>query len=209
MRMLYRAVRATLSFVLWCMCRHRVSGCELLPAGGALLAANHASYLDPPIVTISSPREVHFLARKSLFRWPVFGLFISALNSHPISGSGRDAASFKTVMALIDAGQYVLLFPEGYRSSDGALQPIKSGVSLLALRCRCPIVPVYIHGSYEAWPRHRRFPRWGVSTACIFGAPIDPSPYAAMEKKAGQEALSLAVGDAIAALQKEFLMKEK
>lgn len=207
MRMLYRAVRATLSFVIRCLYRHRVFGVHHLPPGGALLAANHASYLDPPIVTISSPREVHFLARKSLFRWKFFSLFITALNSHPISGSGRDAASFKTVMALIEAGQYVLLFPEGYRSADGALQPIKSGVSLLALRCSCPIVPVYIHGTYEAWPRHRLFPRWGVSMACIFGKPIDPAPYAAMEKKAGQEALALAVGNAIASLQKEFLTK--
>lgn len=208
MHLVYRFTR----FVVWCVLRllyrHQTVGIDHLPHAGALLAANHSSYLDPPLVAISSPLQVHFLARRSLFRWGPFSWLIRLLNAHAIHGSAQDISAFKTVQALIKSGQQVLLFPEGLRSKDGALQPLRSGVALLALRCKCPIVPIYIHGSFEAWPRQRPFPRlFGrpkLRTACIFGQPIAVEPYLHGDKKACQEALTQAVAAAIATLRHEW-----
>lgn len=209
MGLFYRAVRGAGCYIFRIFYSHKIYGTENLPEGGALLAANHASFLDPPILAVSAPEQVHFLAKRSLFHWPLFSRVIRSLNSHPIAGSPQDLSSFKTVKSLLAEGQHVVLFPEGLRSPDGKLHPIKTGVALIALTCAKPIVPIYIHGTYEIWPRNRIFPRlWG-KTACVFGKAIDSAPYMLLEKKKGKEALAEAVGKAIYELQQKYLSKNE
>lgn len=153
-------------------CRHRVYGLEHFYPRGALIASNHTSFLDPPILAISWPEEVHFLARETLFSQKAFGAFITALNAHPVSGRPHDIKVFKTVCSLLKEGKKVILFPEGTRSLDGQLGEIKPGITLFLERTGAALIPAYIHGSYEAWGRHRKWPKLFTKTVCVFGTPL-------------------------------------
>ena len=158
--------------------------------GKAILAPNHVSFLDPPLMGAAWPEEVHFLARASLFQYSVWGWLLSHLNAHPVQGTAQDIESFRLIGQLLKEGKKVVIFPEGERSSTGELQTIKSGIAMLAFRMQCPIIPVYISGTFEAWPRHSRLPKFGSSIDCVFGQPIFPNLSAEMNKKQMQEILT-------------------
>lgn len=144
-----------------------------IPEGAALIAANHCSYLDPIVVAVSFPEEIHFLAKKSLFDNPIFGSFIRNLNAHPVSGDGKEMAVFRAVNEILLNGQKVLLFPEGKRSFDGELCPLKPGVALMSIRNNVPIIPCWIEGSIQAWPRKKKLPHLFGHITCIFGKPLE------------------------------------
>ncbi len=181
--------------------RCKVYGLENFYEGGAIIAANHTSFLDPPIVSISWPQEVHFLARESLFKNPLFGWLIRSLNAHPVSGEASDTKVFKTICALLSEGKKVILFPEGTRSPDNTLAPIKPGIAMLISRTNTAIIPVYIHGTYDIWGKSRKFPKLFGKTACIFGPPILWSSFSHLEKKEAQQAVATKLSESILALR--------
>jgi len=185
--------------------RHKVYGQEHFYKGGAILAANHTSFLDPPIVAISWPEEVHFLARESLFKYFGFGSFISALNAHPVSGEVSDIAIFKTICGLLKEGKKVVLFPEGTRSLNNVLGEIKPGIALLIMRTKTAIVPIYIHGAYESWGRARRFPKLLGRTACVFGSAIKADEFVHLEKREAQLAIAHRLTQSIQDLKAWYL----
>jgi 1-acyl-sn-glycerol-3-phosphate acyltransferase len=201
MSLLYR-VTLFLAWLFFKVCyRNRVYGAERFPEGGAILASNHVSFLDPPLISISSPVEVHFLARESLFKNPLFGAYIRSLNAHPVSGDVGDISVFKTITQLLSEGKKVILFPEGARSFDNELGEIKPGISLLVSRSNSAIVPAYLQGTFTAWGRKRKFPKlWG-KTACIFGTPIAWKDFAHLDKKEAQKALAERLRQEILALR--------
>ena len=170
--------------------RLKVYGLDHFYPRGAILAANHTSFLDPPIVSVSWPGIVHFLARQSLFKNKWFGGFIRRLNSHPVSGDTADIAVIKTICALLEEGHKVVLFPEGTRSETGEFQPIKPGIGLLVSRSKSAIIPVYVHGAYEAWGKDRKFPRPFGKITCVFGSPLTWDSVASLEKKEAQAVLA-------------------
>lgn len=134
--------------------RFRIVHRERLPeSGGLILAANHQSYFDPPLVGICSRRAVHYLARKTLMEWPFFGPMFPDMNVIPVDRDGNDMSALKTVIRKIREGEGVVLFPEGTRSADGSLQPAQAGVGLVIAKTLAPVVPVRIFGSFEAFPR--------------------------------------------------------
>ncbi len=171
---LYRFVCLSCRLFFRLLYRHRVYVAQPLPKGSAILAANHASFFDPPLIAISTKEEVHFLARESLFRFFGFGWFIRQLNAHPIAHASQTHANLKVIAKILHNGEKVVIFPEGTRSKDGELQTIKHGVAMLSLQAQCPIVPIWIEGSYAVWGRHRRLPHPFGRTACVFGTPLDP-----------------------------------
>jgi len=190
MTWLYWFIRVVLATFFRLFYRLKVYGLEHLVEEGALICPNHVSYLDPPLVTTSWPHEVHFLARANLFEIPLLGALIRKLNAHPIQGESSNLSSFKMVGAQLKKGRQVVIFPEGARSYDGELGPIKPGVGMLAMRYHCPVIPMYIAGAYEVMPRGSKFPKpWGKIT-CVFGSPIDPDSFCEMEKKEAQKALT-------------------
>lgn len=145
--------------------------------GGVILASNHQSFIDPPLIGGVVPyRQFAFMAQAYLFKVPVLGSLIRALNSIPVSGGGGgDAASIKALVAALKAGRPVVVFPEGSRTPDGAMQPFKRGVLLLMRRARCPVIPVAIEGVFDAWPRSRKLPRlFGYRFIIRYGTPIQP-----------------------------------
>lgn len=136
----------------------RVSGRHNVPkTGPVLLVANHESHFDPPLVGICSPRQLRYLARSTLFKLKPFAWTIRTLGAVPIDREvGTDG--LKTVLRLLEEGCPVLMFPEGTRTETGTMQPFKPGISLLAKRAKCTVVPVGVAGCYNAWPRQHKLP---------------------------------------------------
>jgi 1-acyl-sn-glycerol-3-phosphate acyltransferase len=140
--------------------RWRVYNDERVPLKGAvILAANHASFLDPPLVGSGLHRDINYLARKSLFRFPVLGWILRNVNAVPVDRDGGGAAGLRAIMDRLHAGGAIILFPEGTRTQDGRLQPARSGIGLTVIKSDAPVVPVRVFGTYEAWGRHVGFPR--------------------------------------------------
>lgn len=204
MKPFYWLVRNFTKCFLMVFYRHRVYGIEHIIKGRAILAPNHASFLDPPLVAASWPQEASFLARKSLFSIPIIGSAIRRLNSYPVAGTAQDLGSIKLICHLLEENSQVIIFPEGNRTFDGQFGPIKSGIGMLALRCHSPIVPIYIHGSFDAWNRTRKFPKLLGKTACVIGSPIDWQPFSHLDKKAAQEAIAIKVKESLESLKKWY-----
>lgn len=126
--------------------------------GPVLVVANHQSFLDPPLVGLSSGRRLVYLARKGLFSNPVFAGLIRSLNAVPIDQDGVGKEGIKTILGELAKGKAVLVFPEGSRTPDGQIHPFKPGVHLLIKRSHALVVPAGIAGAYEAWPTWRKYP---------------------------------------------------
>jgi len=128
--------------------------------GGALLMSNHQSYLDPIFVSIAIDREIHFLARKSLFARSPFGCLIKKLNAFPIQIENNypDISSIKETIRRLKLGNFVLVFPEGTRTLDGKIGKVKPGVGVIGRYSDVPIIPILIEGVYEIWPRQNFVP---------------------------------------------------
>ncbi len=160
--------------------------------GGLLIVSNHLSFLDPPMVACVMEREIHFLARKTLFKKNGFGWLISSLNSIPVDQEKPDMNGLRIIIKRLKEGHAVLLFPEGARSLDGTLQAGAPGAGLVAAKAGVPILPVRIFGSYEVLPRGQdgekvKFRRHPLRVA--IGQPYLPD-FASIKGKEGYDALS-------------------
>src|SRR5207245_4510583 len=124
-----------------------------------ILASNHASYLDPFLVGSSVRREINYLARDDLFRFPVIGWALRQWQSVPVNREGGGAKGLKAILERLLAGGAIILFPEGTRARDGNLQPARSGIGLTVIKSTAPVVPVRVFGTFEAYSRYRRIPR--------------------------------------------------
>lgn len=152
--------------------RLSVIGADRMPREGHLIvAANHLSLLDPPIIGCASPRDLDYMAKAELFRVPGLGGLIRRLNAHPVDRSGSDSTALRLALRLLGAGRAVLVFPEGTRGTEGRLGPARAGAGMLAALSAAPVVPVYIEGSGRALPRGARLPR-PLPVTVTFGAPI-------------------------------------
>ena len=189
MRPLYRMVLCFATGIFRLLYRHEVFGLEHYIKRAAIIAPNHTSFWDPPLVAISWPKEVHFLARESLFRNPLFGGFIRKLNSHPVSGDVGDVTVFKTIIQLLKEGKQLILFPEGGRTL-GELGDIKPGTGMLVIRTGAAIIPTYIYGASKIWGKKRKFPKLSGKTAVVFGTPILAESFAHLGKKEAHLAIS-------------------
>ncbi|MFT5051271.1 MAG: 1-acyl-sn-glycerol-3-phosphate acyltransferase [Chlamydiales bacterium] len=161
--------------------RVRVEGRENLPEGGALLAANHESFLDIPLVSnAAGPRHVAFVARDTLANSRILDFIMLHCGAVLLRRGTSDRKALRQMADHLRAGDYVGVFPEGTRSRDGQLGTFKGGVLLAAKTTGVPVVPIGIAGSFEIWPRHRKLPGRGRLIARI-GKPIDVSQPNALE----------------------------
>jgi len=184
--------------------RLRIYGLSHFRPGASIIAANHASFYDPPVISISCPQEVHFLARESLFKIPLLGRIIRNLNTHPVSRDASDAHTFRELIQLLQQDQKVILFPEGKRSLDGKLQPLERGLSFLVYKARCGILPVYVAGTFEVWKRGSRFPKPFGKISCVFGSLIEWDEFEGLEKREAMEKITQRTETAISALKVWF-----
>jgi 1-acyl-sn-glycerol-3-phosphate acyltransferase len=162
----------------------RVTGRENIPPSGPLLfAANHQSYYDPILIAAAQDLPVRFMAWDALFKWKFFGNFITDWGAFPVSVEGDDVAGFRSALEHLEMGERVLIFPEGGRSYDGKLMPLRAGVARLAIRKQVPVVPVRITGADNAWPRGDFSPRPFFRIDVHFCPPIFPRPAHGVQKR--------------------------
>jgi 1-acyl-sn-glycerol-3-phosphate acyltransferase len=157
----YAVMKALALAALRLLFRHRAIGVEHVPlTGGALLASNHMSHLDPPVVGVGAPRPLHFMAKAELFRIPLFGGMIRRLNAYPVEREGADASALRHALLLLRRGEALLVFPEGTRGTEGGpLGQGRAGTGMLAALAGVPVVPVYVEGTGRALPRGAGRPR--------------------------------------------------
>jgi 1-acyl-sn-glycerol-3-phosphate acyltransferase len=133
--------------VVW---RMRVVGGEAIPAAGPLIVAcNHVSYLDPPVLGSAFPRPVEYMAKQELFRIPILGPVITGLHAFPVDRSRGDGAAIKRAVSVLRGGAALGIFPEGTRNKDGTVKP-QGGVALLHHLTGAPIVPAFVQGTKDA-----------------------------------------------------------
>lgn len=183
---------------------YRIIHRERLPeTGGLILASNHQSYFDPPLVGVCSRRAVHYLARKNLLELPLLGPLLPDMNVIPVDRDGNDMSALKVVIRKIKSGEGVVLFPEGTRSVDGRLQPGQPGIGLVIAKTLAPVVPMRIFGSHDAFPRGSKWPRLR-RIRVVVGEPIHfSSEDVGNADRETYRRLSQRVMDAIAALTPE------
>jgi 1-acyl-sn-glycerol-3-phosphate acyltransferase len=182
--------------------QYRAYGQEnIIEEGPAIMAANHQSYLDPPLVGITCRNELHFLARKTLFEKKLLGPLISRVNALPVDLSRGDLTAFRAVVKLLKEGHRTVIFPEGTRSLNGEIQQARPGIGMIIAKTLAPIVPVRIFGSFEAWPKGGKIrPR---PITVVVGKPIhfQKEDFVSNNREAYQKA-SERVLAAIAAIEK-------
>jgi 1-acyl-sn-glycerol-3-phosphate acyltransferase len=131
--------------LLW---RKKVYGHENIPAtGGVIIAPNHVSFADPPLVGSSMKRALHFMAKQELFDLPVLGFLIRRTNAFPIRRGQQDVSALRGAIKLVKSGEPLLIFPEGSRSKDGNFRSARAGVGMIACMAQVPVVPVRIFNS--------------------------------------------------------------
>lgn len=178
----------------------RVEGVEQVPAtGGMLLAANHASYLDIPLLGCGIRRRLWYMGRRDLFPVPGLKWLFRGLGWIPIRPDRLDRQGFDSAIELIRSGKAVVIYPEGGRTVTGHLRHGKPGVGIIVAQTKCPVVPVYIEGTFDAmppghsWPRPRR-------VTLRFGAPMKFVDVPAATEKAFYHEVSRRVMSQIADL---------
>ncbi len=151
---LYRPGRALARFCFSVFGRMEVVGLEAVPPFGPLIVvANHLSNHDPPLLAASLHRRLSFLGKRELFANPVLGWLLRGCNVFPLDRGGAGAGALRLSLDLLSRDQAVVIFPEGRRSLDHAMQEGLSGAAYLALRSQAPILPVGITGT-------ERCPTW-------------------------------------------------
>lgn len=197
----------TVYFIIY----HRlsISGKEKIPRDRAVIvASNHASYLDPPVVGYAFfPGRLRFIAWDKLFHFRPFGAFLRAMGTVPVSQEDKNSSAglLRLVMGFLKEGNSVFICPEGHRTEDGELQPLEGGVAILSLKTGTPVIPTWAGGTFRALSPHMSFPR-PVKLRVEFGDPIDP---AAIPAELDDKAKRRYILEKIEAFYKEMDAKDK
>jgi cytidylate kinase len=147
-----------------------------LPKGALIIAANHASSADPPLIggffNARLDRPINWLGKRELLELPVVGWAMRQAAIHPVDRRTADVDAFRTAMRILESGNVLAVFPEGTRSRDGALQEVREGVAVLALRSGAPVLPIGIADTDRVWPRGQLLPRPGKEVTIRIGKPF-------------------------------------
>lgn len=177
----YLTVRGIFIGVAKILFRFESHGSEYIPASGsAIIASNHASYLDPPFIGMAATRPIFYFAKAELFR-SLFGAMLRFVNAVPVNRDQLDLKTLKTILDILNRGDVIVMFPEGTRSATGELQPAKSGIGMIAYHARVPVIPAYISGSHEVLPKNAKGLRLKKCTV-RFGPPLDLQEFFQMQK---------------------------
>ena len=190
----YGFARGVVKTVLTPLYRVKVYGRENFPeTGGVLLCSNHISELDPPVVGISAPRPVHFIAKEELFNLPVLKMILPRVNAIPIKRGMSDRNALRKGLGVLKEGNVLGLFPEGTRSKTGELGEGLAGAGFFALRTDAQVVPCAVIGNYKPFS----------TTKVVYGKPID------MDELRSRKASAEEVTKVIMAEIKELIVKNR
>lgn len=183
---LYAFGKGLVKTVLSPLYRFEIIGAENFPKeGGILLCSNHIHALDPPVVGMTAPRTVHFMAKEELFKAPILGSILPKVNAFPVKRGMSDREALRTALKILKNGEVVGLFPEGTRSTDGVLKKGLSGAGFFALRGNADVMPCAIIGPYKAFRKVK----------VVYGEPIRMEPY--RERKASVDEVTEAIMSSI------------
>lgn len=193
---LYAFGKALVKGALSPLYRFEVIGAENFPKeGGILLCANHIHALDPPVVGMTAPRTVHFMAKEELFKLPVLGPILPQVNAFPVKRGMSDREALRMALKILKGGDVVGLFPEGTRSTDGVLKKGLSGAGFFALRGNADVVPCAIIGPYKMFRKVK----------VVYGEPLRMGPF--RERKASADEVTEEIMAAIQALLDQYSKK--
>ncbi|WP_435798969.1 lysophospholipid acyltransferase family protein [Peribacillus asahii] len=165
---LYRFARNVVKIILTPIFRIQTVGRERFPKdGGVLICANHIDNLDPPVVGITSPRDIHFMAKEELFHAPILKQLLPNINAFPVKRGLSDKGALKMGLKILKDGEVLGLFPEGTRSKTGELGKGLAGAGFFALRTNAVVVPCAIIGPYKPFRKLK----------VVYGKPVDFSQY--------------------------------
>ena len=201
----YIVVTGTLRFLFRILFHIRVKGARQFPRHGAfILAGNHASFLDPPaMAAMAKGWMIHFMARDNLFEPPWFAWLLRQLGVMPLDRTRGDIGAMRKALQSLKEGKALGLFPEGTRTLDGKLQAAKGGIGFLVAKAAVPVYPVYIHGTFAAYPKGGKM-KIGTPLTMAFGDPISPEEVLALGK-GEYEKIATHIMDRIAALRPEAI----
>jgi 1-acyl-sn-glycerol-3-phosphate acyltransferase len=173
MGFVYRAVRALTKVLVLSWLRIRVEGLENIPADGpCLLFANHQSAFDPLLVQGVCPRPMATMTKSTQFSSQPFRWVLTTCEAFPTRRYRVDAQAIRILLRNLERGAIVCLYPEGERSWDGRLQPLRPGAVRIALKAGVPVIPVGIEGMFDVWPRWLSRPRSRGPVHLRIGTPI-------------------------------------
>ncbi|WP_226034670.1 lysophospholipid acyltransferase family protein [Aquibacillus saliphilus] len=161
---LYKFARSIVALIFFPLYRINVYGKENIPKDGpVIICSNHISNLDPPVVGITCPRNIYFMAKEELFSNKIFGAFLTRIHVFPIKRGMKDRNALRKGLSILEKGNTLGLFPEGTRSKTGELGQGLAGAGFFAARSEATIVPCAIIGSYKKFHRLK----------VVYGKPIE------------------------------------
>jgi len=190
---LYKVAKIIVSVILYPLFRIKVVGKENIPKKGpVIICSNHISNFDPPVVGITSTRNIYFLAKEQLFENKFLNKLLSALHAFPIKRGAGDRGALRKGLKILQEGKTLGLFPEGTRSKTGELGKPLAGIGFFALRSEAEVVPCAIIGSYKGWKR----------LIVAYGKPIDMEQY--RKQKTSAKEMSEAIMEEIKILKNKY-----
>ncbi|REJ09743.1 lysophospholipid acyltransferase family protein [Halobacillus trueperi] len=188
---LYKLGKALCSVILYPMYRIKIVGKKNIPAEGpVIICSNHISNVDPPVVGITSSRNIYFLAKEELFKNPVIGGILKKVHAFPIKRGMRDRNALRKGLDILKEGHALGLFPEGTRQKNGEIGKGLAGAGFFALRSEAAIVPCAIIGPYKKFKKLK----------VVYGEPIDMTEY--REQKASAQVVTDRIMEEIRQLHK-------
>lgn len=190
---LYHIAKMVVSAIFYPLFRIKVIGKENIPKKGpVIICSNHISNFDPPVIGITSTREISFMAKEELFENKFLNKLLTSLNAFPIKRGAADRAALRKTLAILKEGKTLGLFPEGTRSKTGEIGKPLSGVGFFALRSEAEVIPCAIIGSYKGFKK----------LIVVYGKPIDMEYY--RKKKVSAKEMAEVIMEEIKTLKKKY-----
>ncbi|MFC4022926.1 lysophospholipid acyltransferase family protein [Oceanobacillus longus] len=190
---LYRFARSIVALILFPLYRIQIIGKENIPkTGPVIICSNHISNFDPPVVGITSPRDIYFMAKGELFEKPFLGKLLLGIRAFPVKRGLSDRNALRKGLGILKDGNTLGLFPEGTRSKSGKLGKPLAGVGFFALRSEATIIPCAIIGPYKAFKRLK----------VVYGKPMDIQQF--RTAKSSPQEMADAIMQEIKVLQEKY-----
>lgn len=194
-----KVLRPTVGRLFLVLFKTRTHGLGNIPAGGAIIAGNHVSHMDPVLLWCCAPRPVHFMAKRELWDGWFLRWFLPRAWAFPVNRGGADRSAIESATRFLKDGDLVGIFPEGTRAQDAeSLGEAHGGAAFIAMRAGVPVVPAAFVGTENVMPKGKRLPRLRRVTVS-FGQPIDPASFTQGGRKERVDAMTSAIMDRISA----------
>ena len=176
--------------------KFQIFGVENVPStGGVLIMSNHASYVDPVFVGTAVKRNLHYMARSTLFKPNLIKWFLLRVNAFPVHLGSPDRKAISQALRLLGSGNLLLIFPEGTRTVDGTLGKAQPGIGFIAHKANVPVMPAFLSGTREVMPRKAKMIKSG-KIKVYFGKPLDMEKY---RKRKGSREIYTEIGEEVMA----------